>query len=310
MKISNLIKVILGSIMLFQALPVKARPLFFDDGSLTDEAIDLCKVLKIDDKITDARSFNDFFQKNFLRPKMFERWYDYDLGSILPIDAFPNIVTACRNLGMLDNVLPSKTSYDCVILFGSNTVTMGKICDFVKNELGNVLKNNHETKIFFLTGDRPLDARVDSKQIVKYLTKRGIPATETEAAKLIWKKNMGKRLKCTFVSVSFNEVNKNNGELKRPNTRDTVKKLLANYSISACDILAISINPFIPYQDNVLRNVLIEQGFFTDGGTLETVGYTSNEKLPSMVLDQRHVINILLDTIARCAFEEIKHINK
>ena len=90
-----------------------------------------------------------------------------------------------------------------------------------------------------------------------------------------------------FVDTPMQKTENNN--LRRPNTRDTINEWLQKYNPHNGSILAISNQPFIGYQDAVLRNIL-PKGF-----SIETVGCENLEN---------ETTTIILDSLARWIYHE------
>jgi hypothetical protein len=170
------------------------------------------------------------------------------------------------------------------------------------------MRKNPNLKIFFLTGSRPLNEYVDTDNIGAKLEKNGLPPTEEFAARSLWDEYFGK-MPCEFVNVDQDrELHKAPDELKRANTKDTIEKLLRKSNLVPGKMLAISTNPFISFQHNVLRNQLEKVSWFLHGGTLETVGPCVDIDWYCHALGKQNCANILLDNVARCAYEEIKQL--
>jgi hypothetical protein len=294
---------------MMSSVNVSAAPLFTSNGGLSGRCKKLCRVLNVDDRVKTAEQFNDFFQRECLRPKGKERWELYKLNIKIDDDDLDSIIDACEKLGMLCDVHPRQSYCDYIVIFGTSCDSMRRSCEFVRNELMTIIKKNKNTRIYFLIGSRPLDPQIDSKGIISDLEARGFPCTEEYAARVIWEKELsGRSVSCEFVSVDAKTLGKAPGELKRANTSDTVNKLLKEFSLKPGAMLAVSINPFIPFQHNVLRNHLADVKWFEGGGHLETVGYHINVKEYISRMGKRRLVNVLLDNIARCAYEEMKQV--
>jgi hypothetical protein len=300
-----LFSIVVAFAILLGPVNMISYPLFHKDGNLTYACQRLCKVMHLD--LVDAHQFTKFFQANFLRPKGMERWEEYDLKTNMDDETFANIIKTCKMLRMTGNIYPRHISYDYIVIFGSNVNSMTKECEFVKNELMEVIANNPNVKVFFLTGTRPLDNLIDSNDLIEELHFLGLEATETEAAKLIFARIVGP-LNYEIVNVDPSELSKFPNELKRPNTRDTIEKLFRDFHLRPGSMLAVATNPFISYQDNVMRNLLQGHEWFDRGGTLETAGYCLDIDAYCKILSKKQVVNILLDNITRCAYEEIKQV--
>jgi hypothetical protein len=283
-----------------------AAPLFNADGTLTQGAEQMCKVLGVGGEVKNAWQFNDFFQKNLLRPKNAERWEPFESKMKLSDEQLDCIIEICGKLGMLSEVPPKTDDYDYILIFGSGTQLMRKSCEFLQKHLPRFASKNTRLGIFFLTGSRPLNERADPDDSRKILESLNLPATEEFAAKLIWTDTL--ECSCDFINVDPIDLHKGPGELKRANTGDTVTKLIQTERLTPGKMLAISNNPFIAFQHNVTSNLLANSGWFTGGGTLETVGSCIDVAEYANAFGKKHVVNILLDNVARCAYEEMRQI--
>jgi hypothetical protein len=283
-----------------------AFPLFNDDRSLTEGSKYLCQALEIDDKVTNARQFTEFFQTNFLGNTINESYEK--CASIIkfdentPRDLFEKLLKACELLGMRQAILPKKEKYDYVMIFGSATGLMTEICQFIRDEMASIIGNNPDTKIFFVASQRPLDPTLESVEI-KQLKDKNLPQTEMHAAQLIWEQELGKYpFSCEFVD----------GE-------QGMKNIIENLLHSPGAMVVVSGNPYIALLDNKIRSVLaLTHRWFESGGTLEGVGIADDlifSKIIDHVEDQKikpdvywNAIWFYIDIITNCAIEEFKQL--
>jgi hypothetical protein len=136
-------------------------------------------------------------------------------------------------------------------------------------------------EIVWLTGDRPLDPRIDE------LTDRC--KTESEAAHIIWEEaNLPKQMK--NLPVVFIEVPMKQGE-KRPNTEDTLIAWLKKVK-EPCSALFVSDQPFIGYQFAVVK------GNLPDTIDFEVVGKGADPT------SHPRAAAITLDSIARWIYQD------
>lgn len=281
-------KILTFGCLLFASTSVPAEPLFISDGKLSDGCIALCKALKI--KAATPQEFNECFQRY-----LGECYKDFTRKPKCTLREF---TVACGLLGVLEEVLPKRDSYDYIVIIGSDTESMEEECSFLKNELESILANNPSIKIYFLTETRPLNWQVDSVAIVRELQDGDLELTETNAARLIWEKFFGRSpLGCNFVDVEIDPVSR-----EWPPGAATMYRLLEEHAYLPGAMLLISVNPFIAYQDIVCRNICKQKGWFAGGGSLETVGYG----VSCQRFGVKFVVNVLLDAIAKLAFEEMK----
>jgi hypothetical protein len=157
-------------------------------------------------------------------------------------------------------------------------------------------------QLVFLGGARPLDANLESSEILlnthnellptksSWQLKGELPTTETEMMKLVYDQAvLSKELEnvpVTFIDTPLIETA--NGTKRRPNTGDTIASWLAQRR-SEGDTLFISNNPYVGYQDAVVRYYMPQDAY------IETVGPEA---------DKNELISIYLDTIARNLYQE------
>ncbi|MDR0680077.1 MAG: hypothetical protein LBF42_03580 [Puniceicoccales bacterium] len=288
-------KILTFGCLLFASTSVPAKSLFTPDGELSNGCIALCKALEIE--VATPQEFNGCFQRCFLR-KGEECYKDFNEKAKRNFGEF---IAACNSLGMFEEVLPRRDSYDYIVILGGDTEPMERKCSFLKNELESILANSPSVKIYFLAGARPLNWQTDSVALEWDLLEEGLELTEANAAKLMWKNFFGRSpLQCDFVDVEIDPVSK-----KRPGTA-TMCRLLEEHAYPPGTMLLISVNPFIAYQDTVFRNIYEQKGWFASGGSLETVGYGVDVDHYCQRSGVNFVVNVLLDTIAKRAFEEMK----
>lgn len=241
-------------------------------------------------------------QESWLRPKGKERWeteprFEDKRSALLPL---------FRRIGLTDEVLPKERYYDVIIINGGSVESMRMRLYFL-NKIWS--EGIHAREIYFLTGERPLNPAIESDDSLMNPEKSSVPwapdwqihnkilpKNESEAAAFLWDQVIThKDLKHFDVEmISLGMVEKA-GILRRPNTYDTVLAWMDAYDPKDKKILNISNNPFIHYQDAVMRKVLDDQSLLEEDYTLETVGPKASE----------HVgISIYLDTIARTLYNE------
>ncbi len=239
-------------------------------------------------------AMNSFAQSHWLRKPGEERW------EMLPSKYQKNakkIVPLLKKLNMLDQVFPSQTAPDYAILLGATTSCMQTRMMYLITQI-----ENHKftpKKIIILTGDRPLDPQKERKSDLldpRFICKERkspsstLPKTESEAAKFIWN-HLPKPHQINSIPVEFvpTSMIKQAGKLVRPTTIDTIETWLYTKPHIG-SIVAISNNPYIPFQEETMKPPLIKSGWFKNGGTLEVIGDANDDKTNMAVQ---------LDTIAR-----------
>ncbi len=292
-------------------------PLINTNGTPSSALVVLFQALNL--PCGDIRAMGALAQKEFLRKPGEERWHmkegPHKKKSILPL---------LRKLGLINEVLPSQemyTSLDYIFIHGAHVGRIRNRVHFLLTKVWPKLSESTKKRvhIVFLSGDRKLDRETHEKEslltpeISKISVRPGwmppptTPITESEAVRIIWDQMVFDetlRAKILFVDAPRPIDN------HRPTTKDTLIMWLASLkvfqkdpnSVSSADrsfwkdapdlkkenILAISNNPFIPYQDIVFKNFLKDEGFKSI--RLETVGDKAD---PNMF------ISIHLDNLAR-----------
>jgi hypothetical protein len=216
-------------------------------------------------------------QKRWLRKPTQERW---ELAELSP-DQRSFVLDWSIKQGLFSAWKPALADYDKALILGATTSRMQMRLDYLKH-LWEEGTRFHE--IVWLTGDRPLDKRVDE------LTDRC--SNESEAARILWEEaNLPiemRALPVVFVAVPM----KKEGEvLKRPNTEDTIVAWL-KLSPEPCAALFVSDQPFCGYQFAVVKACLPEAfQFDLIGPKVDPHGHPA-------------AAAITLDSIARWIYQE------
>jgi hypothetical protein len=214
-------------------------------------------------------------QKRWLRRSGTERWEQTEISA----EQRQQVLSWGQKQGFFSDWLPSQPSYDSALILGATTVHM-------QMRLGYLVKlwekGTRFKEVVWLTGDRPLDKRVDG------LTDRC--ANESEASHILWEEaklpEEMRALPVRFVAVPMK------GE-KRPNTEDTIVAWLETKP-SAQKTLFVSDQPFCGYQFAVVK------GCLPDAIDFDLVGKGADPSSHPLAAA------ITLDSIARWLYEEEK----
>lgn len=214
-------------------------------------------------------------QKHWLRKTGQERW---ELNELSPEQRL-YVLDWAENQGLFAPWKPAYEHYDKALILGATTSRMQMRLDYL-TELW--AQGTRFDEIVWLTGERPLDKRVDG------LTDRC--QNESEAAKILWEETdlpqEMRNLPLVFIAVPM----KTEGtSLKRPNTEDTIMAWLAK-TPHPCRTLFVSDQPFCGYQFAVIKTCLPEAFQFDLVG--QGVDSTS------------HPAAITLDSIARWLYQD------
>lgn len=257
-----------------------------------DELHELFKILNIKVEKT-YEAMNAYAQKHWLRKPGQERWHMKTSEHQPQADKVIQIV---KLLGMIDQLDPTIKNPDYAFVLGA---TVYRMRTRIQHLLDLIEKGHFKPKkIIFLTGERPLDPTQEPETLImdknfiradwKYLGP--IPKNESQAAELIWdqlpKPDCIKNIPVMFVATPMQNKN---GKAVRPTTTDTIQTWLKT-SPKPGSIVAFSNNPYVLYQHETMKPLLIKAGWFKKGGQLETVGSGSSENIE---------IAPLLDNIAR-----------
>ncbi len=216
-------------------------------------------------------------QKQWLRKPGQERW---EIAELSPEQRL-FVLNWAEKQGLFTSWKPAYENYDKALILGATTSRMQLRLDYLKELWLQGIRFN---EIVWLTGDRPLDKRVDG------LTDRC--NNESEAARVLWKEtdlpDAMRKLPVVFIAVPMKAVG---SFLKRPNTEDTIIAWLQTHPQS-CSAIFVSDQPFCGYQFAVIKTCLPASLQFDLVGR----GVDSNSHPAAAA--------ITLDTIARWIYQE------
>jgi len=240
-------------------------------------------------------------QKGWLRTAGKERWENQSVFTLR------NEISSqlLEDLFLTQIIEPSCKHYNYAILLGATVHA-------IRNRLTYLIslcnKGTHFDSIIVLTGKRPLDKNIENEQALlqnsspafpfkeNWQLNGPLPQTETEMIKLVFDQtNLPVELNTIpLIFIDTPMQQKENG-ITRPNTQDTILEWIKLCNPSAGSILAISNQPFVGYQDAVLRSSLPKEFI------IETVGnaYSANQNIAT-----------ILDSLARWIYNENQYIQK
>ena len=190
-------------------------------------------------------------QKKWLRKSGQERWEVAELST----DQKAYVLDWAVKQGFFIPWKPAASSYDKALILGATDSRMEMRLNFLK-ELWN--EGVRFQEIVWLTGDRPLDPRVDR------LADRC--KLESEAARIIWEESdLPKEMRAVNVLFIAAPMKQEGASLARPNTKDTLVAWL-NHSPVPCKALFISDQPFCGYQFAVIKDTLPDAFAFDVAG--------------------------------------------
>jgi hypothetical protein len=235
-------------------------------------------------------------QKSWLRTADKERWENQTVITMHHANPSELFKTLC----LIQEIKPSKQHYNHVVLLGSTVIS-------IRNRLAYLIDLWNDgirfDSINILAGQRPLDKTIESPEILlknscpalnfkqNWQLSGQLPTTETDMIKLVFDQtelpSEWNNITINFVDTPMQQTE--NGTIRRPNTLDTVLEWIKLYNPHGGSVLAISSQPYIGYQDSVLRNFLPKKF------TVETVGRDC--------INNQNIATIL-DSLARWIYNE------
>lgn len=224
----------------------------------------------------DANIVNET-QQRWLRKPNQERW---EIAELSP-DQKLFVLNWATEQGLFAAWKPFYKSYDKALILGGTTSRMQMRLDYLKQLWEDGVRFD---EIVWLTGDRPLDKRVDD------LTDRS--SNESEAARVLWKEtNLPEEMRNLPVIFIAVPMKMENSALKRPNTEDTIIAWL-KAAPEPCTALFVSNQPLCGYQFAVIKANLPSSFLF------DLVGPgVDSTSLPAAAA-------ITLDSLARWIYQE------
>lgn len=235
--------------LIFFFLPFFLHALCLHDsqGNLIQPAkkfLTLCEV----PKELEGEAILEYLQANWIQAEK-ERWQMQGKCEEKRERAIPIL----RELGCIDSIRAKEKEYDYALVLGSLENTMQKRLDFLYQEWKRGVRFK---QIVLLTGQRELNP--DKENFPPKIS------TETELFIHLFKNSPLANL-VPFVVIDAPQEKRKDGTYNRPNTASTIRSWLAS-SPKPGKCLAISTQPFVGYQEAVLRFYLPETF------TIETVG--------------------------------------
>jgi len=210
---------------------------------LQDRCIDSTSLAELASALgkTDNDNLVAYTQNHWLRKPGQERWEMQELTA----NERTYVLNWAVQQGLFTDWLPFCDTYDKALILGASTSRMELRLNYLKNLWNQGVRFQ---EIVWLTGDRPLDQRIDG------LTERC--ENESQAARIIWEKSdlpdAMRQLPVLFISVPM----KGDGPIRqRPNTADTIIAWLQT-DPAPCKALFASDQPFCGYQFAIVKGLL------------------------------------------------------
>lgn len=221
-------------------------------------------------------------QSNFrwIRPKGLELW-DRQY-SLLDTEKRAQLEKVVRDSALAKVKMPCQKHYDAIVIMGATTSRVKSRIEFL-----NMLHRQGIAcdKMYLLGSSRDLKIGSDAdKDMAKTLEAKNIDATETNMMNELWLQERPEALKDMLV-VAVQASQRPDG--MRASAEDTLKSMAIDFGdVNGKSFLFISNNPYIPYQDAVVKKVLAPYGI-----RIETVGEA---------MGAQTTMENVLDTVARC----------
>lgn len=256
------------------------------DGTPTKALLDILNYSNIESDGT-LKNIVEITQQKWIRALGKERWHMNELN----FDK-KRMLNLLEEINCGNELTPKNNNYDYLIILGGIATGVKLRLDYMIHLWNSGIRFN---KVILLAGERKLDPVIESKKVLdELLLENQIPADEIELmeclyANAIWSTSLTDIPVEIVKSKAYINLD---GSVTRPTTGDTVKEWLKNVpdkELTGKSCLAISIVPFIGYQDSVLRT------FLPASLSLETVGPKSNKE---------EIIAVHLDNLARWLYQE------
>ncbi len=234
-------------------------------------------------------------QDKWLRKKGTERW---EIASLYE-DKRNEITPLLMRMNLVQEINPHDKHYAYAIILGATLSSVRERIEFMLRQWEQGIRFE---QIVFLGGARLLYEKTEPQNLIIYPSatlprlkkswqfQGELPKTETDMMKIIFSQvelPVGmEKLKVIFVDASAKKAAA--GKLVRPNTGDTVLAWLQLKPISG-SVLAISSQPFVAYQDAVLK-ALLPATF-----SIDTVGKEAPENL---------AVGVHLDNLSRLLYQK------
>ncbi len=279
-------------IFFFLILPLGlfALQLHDDQGHLIAPAKEFLELCDVPPELKEEEIL-PYLQTHWLQPQK-ERWeMEGNLEEKREI-ALPILL----KLGCIDNIHAEKKFYDYALVLGAVGKTMQRRLDFLYEEWQRGIRFG---QIVLLTGQRDLDPEIETfPESFK---------SETELFVYLFEQHPLCEV-APHIVIDSPKEKLSSGTYRRPNTASTIRDFLAT-SPKPGDCLAISTQPFIGYQEAIIKFFLPPQFL------VEAVGPGTQNVYPTADLDLKdkpkvpYPMAIYLDNFAKwLLYEEMKEL--
>ena len=276
--------------------PINCSTLLFKNNEPTQALRSLLTLTGISDFQPNLENIVNVTQKEWLRRAGQERWHMQEKFA----DKRNDFLVLFDELHILNEIKPTQKKYTYVLFLGAalyRTRTRLAYLVYLYNQ------GIHFDHVIVLGGLRPLDPSIETERDLlnpdipglplrtDWQAPELLPTTENEMIRLVFEQTdlPFDRSIITFIDTPMQT--KADGSITRPITADTVHSWLASNPLpDSC--LALSNQPFVCYQDTVIRTYLPSEFY------LETVGEGISKS------ERKELkIAVTLDAIARWLYQ-------
>jgi len=237
---------------------------------LLRDIFSITKTEGVDDLSTATKQSNS----RWLRPKGSELWEIY---SILDDSQRTKLTKKIKQSALAKAKMPTKKHYDVVVVLGATTGQVKTRIDFLVRLAERGITFD---KVYLFGSTRDLNTGPElDRQMAAILKAQNINATEMAMLEYLWQQAVKPESLQALPVVSFQSGQHPDGT--RANMVDILKVMINSIdNIKGKNVLFISNNPHICFQDAVVKRVLSPYGVF-----IETVGDAMSKESMENVLD-------------------------
>ena len=300
-------RTLLGAIFLTFSLPgcfswspqmesLNCSELLFKNNKPTQALQSLLTLTGISDFQPNLESIVDVTQKNWLRHPDQERWHMQEKFA----DKRDEFLGLFDELHILQEIKPTQKKYTYVLFMGAALYRTRTRLAYLIHLYNQGIRFD---EVVILTGSRPLDPVIEPEYDllnpdIPGITLRAdwqaptqLPTTESDMIRFVFDQTDVPFDRDIITVIDTPMQTKADGTRARPTTGDTIRTWLAqNPAVGSC--LAVSNQPYVCYQDTVLRTYLLSEFNLEAAGEAITESERKDLK-----------IAVTLDAIARWLYQ-------
>lgn len=271
MILKKILSFILLNCFVFLKVLGSISPLLTPERAPIVPLIEIAKIYQIGEEDR-FDSILNFAQTHFLQ-RTKERWEFSEMTS----DKIEQIYAAFEDLGCVKKVHAKQNNYTYALVLGSTETNMTERISFLINEWEHGVRFSH---VVLLSGERPLDPQIEPMA--------SLFTTESDLMNYLWNTLTQGEIHSLPVITISSPMKSSSAGLKRPTTADTVIDWMKMSPIEG-SCIAVSSQPFVPYQESVL------QTYLPPGFAVETIDPKQSHPFS---------LSLYLDTLAKWMFQE------